>query len=193
MATLSRKLSTAEELLTHANADRCEIVAGELVEKAAPSPGHSFAAAKLVGEIHPYNRRPGRRGPGGWWVFTEIHVAYPRGERYCHDLAGWRRTRLDLRPREWPVRVRPDWVCEIVSPKHERNDLIVKPRVLHGVEVLHYWVVDPEELLLLVHRWSPDGYTVVQRATAGETLRAEPFDAIDLAVSALFGDDEDEY
>jgi Uma2 family endonuclease len=192
MATLSRKLSTAEELLTHVNADRCEIVAGELVEKAAPSPGHSFAAAKLVGAIHSFNRRPGPRGPGGWWVFTEIHVAYPRGELYCHDVAGWRRSRLDLRPREWPVRVRPDWVCEIVSPRHERTDLIVKPRVLHGVEVPHYWVVDPEELLLLVHRWSPDGYTVVQRATAGEKLRAEPFDAIDLAVSALFGDDDDE-
>jgi hypothetical protein len=33
-------------------------------------------------------RKPGDRGPGGWWIFTEIHVAYPRGEVYCHDLAG---------------------------------------------------------------------------------------------------------
>ena len=53
----------------------------------------------------------------------------------------------------------------------------------------HYWILDPDEKILLVHRWSPDGYTVVQRAAAGETVRAEPFEAIELRVAALFGDD----
>ena len=184
--------ATAEDLVARADSDRLEIVAGELVEKAAPSPGHSFAEAKLAVAVDPYNRRPSSRGPGGWWIFTEIHVEYPRGEIYCHDVAGWRRDRLALRPTEWPVRVRPDWVCEIVSPRHERNDLVIKPRTLHGAEVPHYWLVDPEEQLLLVHRWSPDGYTVVQRATAGETIRAEPFDGIELRVGVLFGHDEDD-
>jgi hypothetical protein len=28
-------------------------------------------------------RKPGGRGPGGWWIFIEIHVAYPRGEVYA--------------------------------------------------------------------------------------------------------------
>jgi hypothetical protein len=56
----------------------------------------------------------------------------------------------------------------------------------------HYWILDPGEKILLVHRWSHDGYTVVQRAAAGETVRAEPFDAIELRVGVLFGDDEDE-
>jgi hypothetical protein len=46
--------------------------------------------------------------------------------------------------------------------------------------------------VLLVHRWSRDGYTVVQRATSGETIRAEPFDAIELRVGELFGDEDDE-
>jgi len=45
---------------------------------------------------------------------------------------------------------------------------------------------------LLVDRWWHDGYTVVQRAAAGETVRAEPFDAIVLRVGVLFGDEEDE-
>ena len=64
--------------------------------------------------------------------------------------------------------------------------------MLHAAEVPHYWILDPDEQILLVHRWSPDGYTVVQRAGAGETIRAEPFDAIELHVSALFGDDDDD-
>jgi Uma2 family endonuclease len=82
-------------------------------------------------------------------------------------------------------------VCEIVSPKHEPRDFIEEPRVLHAAEVPHYWILDPAARLLLVHRWSRDGYVVVQRAAAGETVRAEPFDAIELAASALLGDDED--
>lgn len=64
--------------------------------------------------------------------------------------------------------------------------------MLHAAEVPHYWILDPEERILLVHRRSRDGYTVVQRAAAGETVRAEPFDAIELRVGGLFGDDEDE-
>lgn len=101
-----------------------------------------------------------------------------------------RRRLLAARPAEWPVAARPDWVCEIVSPKHENQDLIVKPRVLHAAEVPHYWVLDPEERILLVHCWSPDGCIVVQRAAAGEKIRAEPFAAIEIEVGVLFGDDE---
>jgi hypothetical protein len=74
----------------------------------------------------------------------------------------------------------------------EKQDLVVKPRVLHEVEVPHYWVVDPEEQILLVHRWTPDSYTVAQRAAAGETLQAEPFDAIALRAGVLFGEDDDD-
>lgn len=186
----SRKRATVDDLLAREH-DRLEIIDGEIVEKAAPSPNHSLAEIKIGAAIDPFNRRPGGRGPGGWWIFTEIHVSYARsGELYCHDVAGWRRDRLAERPAKWPVTDRPDWVCEIVSPKHELSDLVDKPRTLHAAEVPHYWVLDPEERILLVHRWSADGYVVVQRAKAGEKIRAEPFDAIEIEVGVLFGDEE---
>ncbi|HVV85382.1 MAG TPA: Uma2 family endonuclease [Kofleriaceae bacterium] len=190
MAFPARRPATFEDLRAHADSERLEIIGGELVEKATPSPVHSYAETKLVVAVDPFNRKPGTRGPGGWWIFTEIHVGYPRGDLFCHDAAGWRRDRVAERPTEWPVKVRPDWVCEIVSPRHERRDLVEKPRVLHAAEVPHYWILDPDEKILLVHRWSPDGYTVVQRAAAGETIRAEPFEALELAVGALFGDED---
>jgi Uma2 family endonuclease len=187
-----RKSAAFEDLLAQDDPDRLEIIGGEIVEKAMPSTAHSHTQSKLIVAIDPFSRKPGSRGPGGWWAFTETHVGYPRGEIYCHDVAGWRRDRSPTRPTGWPVRLRPDWVCEIVSPKHEKNDLVVKPRVLHAAEVPHYWVLDPEERLLLVHRWSPAGYTIVQRASAGETVRAEPFDAIEIPIDVVFGDDEDD-
>jgi Uma2 family endonuclease len=192
MVQPSRRWATLEDLAACDDPGRRELIGGEIVEKAAPSADHSWSETRLVEAVGPFNRKPGARGPGGWWIFTEIHVAYPGGEVYCHDAGGWRRERVPVRPTGWPVRLRPDWVCEIVSPKHEKQDLVVKPRVLHAAEVPHYWVVDPEEQILLVHRWSPDGYIVVQRAAAGETVRAEPFDAIELRVGMLFGDEDDD-
>jgi Uma2 family endonuclease len=192
MVASSRRPATFEDLLAREDPDRLEIIDGEIVERAMPSPVHSHAEIKLGVAVDPFNRKPGSRGPGGWWIFTEIHVGYPRGDIYGHDAAGWRRDRVPTRPTEWPVRIRPDWVCEIVSPKHERHDFVDKPRVLHAAEVPHYWILDPDERILLVHRWSPDGYTVVQRAAAGETVRAEPFDAIELRVGVLLGDEEDD-
>jgi hypothetical protein len=64
--------------------------------------------------------------------------------------------------------------------------------VLHAAEVPHYWVVHPEQKMLLVHRWTTAGYTIVLRATSGDRVRAEPFDAIELDVAELFGDENDE-
>lgn len=187
-----RKPMTVEDLAARSDSDRLELVGGAIVEKAAPSPDHSLTELKLAELTGPFNRRAGGpRGPGGWWLFAGLHVAYATGEVYCHDAAGWRRDRLAERPKTWPVRDRPDWVCEIVSRNHEANDLVIKPRALHAAEVPHYWVIDPEERILLVHRWSPDGYIVVERAQAGDKIRPEPFEALELAVASLFGDDED--
>lgn len=38
-------------------------------------------------------------------------------------------------------------------------------------------------------RWTEAGYTTVLRAGRGESVRPEPFDAIELPVGTLFGDD----
>jgi hypothetical protein len=45
---------------------------------------------------------------------------------------------------------------------------------------------------LLIHRWSDAGYIVTQRAAAGETIRAAPFEAIEIQMSELLGDDDDD-
>ena len=45
--------------------------------------------------------------------------------------------------------------------------------------------------MLTVYRHAADGYLVALRADASETIRAEPFDAIELRVGSLLGDDDD--
>lgn len=42
-----------------------------------------------------------------------------------------------------------------------------------------------------MQRWSPDGYTTILAASSGQIVRAEPFELVELHVSALFGEDVD--
>ncbi len=192
MAAPSRRRATLEDIAGRADVDRLEIIDGEIVEKATPTAEHGFGQSFFGGVLgRRFDRKPGGRWPGGWWIGSEIHVAYG-DELFCHDVVGWRRERVPERPHGFPIRTRPDWVCEILSPSNEKRDLVQKPRTLLAAQVPHYWILDVHEKVLLVQRWTRDGYTTVQQAMAGETVRAEPFDAIELRVSILFGDEEDE-
>jgi Uma2 family endonuclease len=190
-ATTAARLATFEDLRALEDPDRTEIIDGALVQKAMPSVAHSRSQTQLIVELGDFNRRHGRR-PGGWWLFAEIHVEYRSHQISCHDIAGWRRDRVPEMPSGWPVKIRPDWVCEIVSPSHEKRDMVDKPSVLHAAEVPHFWLVNPEEKMLFVQRWSPAGYTTILSASSGQTVRAEPFEAIELRVGVLFGELEDD-
>lgn len=172
---------------------RFELIDGELMEKAAPTFEHGLAQGHTVGAISgAYNRKPGGpRGPGGWWIVTEVDIALD-GRGYRPDISGWRRENAPTPPKERPVTLRPDWICEIVSDSNRTTDTVTKLRRYHQAGVPHYWILDQLDHTLTVHRHVADGYLVALRADARERVRAEPFDAIELQVSALLGADEDE-
>jgi Uma2 family endonuclease len=175
--------------LASLQADRsAEIVNGEIVDKALPSFDHGSAQSGLSGALFGF-RGPagGSRGPGGWWLATEVEVEYEPHEVYRHDLVGWRRERMAERPRERPVRVHPDWVCEILSSSNASNDTVKKLRVLQRHAVPHYWLLDPDAGTLRVLRWTAEGYLEVLSATADESVRAEPFAAAELSLRVVFG------
>jgi len=171
-----------------------EIIGGELVRKARPSIRHGGAQAGLTIRIGgAYNRRPGGRLPGGWRFATETELRFEDAEVYRPDVAGWQRDRMPELPHEFPVTVRPDWVCEIVSPSNERNDIVKKMRTYQRCGVPHYWVLDPIAETLIVYRWTEGGFLLVQSAQGEERVRAEPFDAVSLSVHGLLeGNDDDE-
>jgi Uma2 family endonuclease len=182
-ATLEDLLAIPEEHRRH------ELVDGELLEKGAATGEHGATQADLVTALNSrFGRRPGGRWPGGWWFATEVEIVFG-DDVFRPDVVGWRRERVVERPTGTPIRVRPDWVCEILST-NRRHDLVKKKRAYHRHEVPHYWIIDPTEETLAVHRWGPDGYIEVLAAQRGEQVRAEPFEAIELQVGVLFGDDE---
>jgi Uma2 family endonuclease len=192
MAQSSQPRATLDDLLAIPEDERFhEILGGELVRKAAPSGEHGGAQAGIVGVVHPaYQRRSGGGGgPGGWWIATEVEVLLDSGDVARPDIVGWRREHCPERPVGFPVRIRPDWVCEVVSPSNAHQDTIKKLRLYHHAGIVHYWIADPRDATLTVMRWSADGYITLVRAERGETIRAEPFEAVELSVGVLFGED----
>ena len=181
-----RHLATVADLLALPASRAAEVVAGEIVDKAAPTFAHGNAQSGLSGALFGFRGPPGEPpSPGGWWIATEVEVEYEGHEVYRHDVVGWRRDRVADRPAERPVRIRPDWVCEILSPSNAANDTVKKLRVLYGHGVPHYWLLDPEAGTLRVLRWTADGYLEVLSATSDETVKAEPFDAAALSLKAI--------
>lgn len=185
-ATLADLLALPEDELK-----RYELIEGALMERGAASATHGSVQFKLSGAIGPFDRRPGGRWPGGWWFGIEVDIHFDENNTLKPDVSGWRRDRVPERPREVPVMVRPDWVCEVLST-NKRNDLIKKKRVYHRHHVPHYWILDPVEESLTVLRWTPDGYVEILVAERGEEVRAEPLEVMALKVGVLFGDEEDE-
>lgn len=171
-----------------------ELIDGDLVEKQTGF-RHGRAQFNLAGLLSPYGRGAGGAGrPGGWWFLTEQLVAFAPSQILRPDVAGWLRERLPEPPEDDDavVRVRPDWVCEIISPRHAAHDRIRKKRIYHQHEVPYYWIVDPRDESLTVLQWTARGYLELLVAQRGERVRAEPFPELDLQVGVLFGADDDE-
>ena len=194
MIAPARRNATIDEFWAIPEAERFhEFIAGVITPKAMPSGEHGGAQMGLVNAIAPSFHRSsgGRGGPGGWWLATEVEVLLGT-EIARPDVLGWRRDSCPERPIGMPVKQRPDWICEVLSPSNTTHDTIKKLRLYHRSAVPHYWIVDPNEATLTVMRWSADGYVTLIRAERGETVRGEPFQQIEIPVGVLFGDDPPE-
>jgi Uma2 family endonuclease len=170
-----------------------ELLDGEIVEKQGGF-GHGLAQGQLFHQVAPYARGTGGGDrPGGWWIIIEQLVRFESGQTLRPDVAGWRRERLAKPPldEDAVIDLRPDWICEIISSSNPANDLVKKRRIYHQHQVPHYWIVDPRDESLTVHRWTADGYTAVLTGLRNERVRPEPFEAVEWLVGVLFGDDDD--
>ena len=171
------KLATIDDLLLCTD-ERVELINGDIVRRAVPRPQHGRAQGSTREVLGPFNRRA---GPDGWWILTEASVAYERHQCPTHDLAGWRRSRLPRLP-AGPIELPPDWVCEIVSPGHERKDTRDIPLLLQRHAVPFYWLIWPEEQKLVAHRLQGDSYEVIGTFDHRAPARIPPFEeaALDL-------------
>jgi Uma2 family endonuclease len=77
-------------------------------------------------------------------------------------------------------------VCEVVSPSTEQIDRLRKQPIYAREGVSHLWLVNPLARTLEVLRRSPDGWLVAATHAGAERVKAEPFEAVELELGALW-------
>jgi Uma2 family endonuclease len=132
----------------------------------------------------------GGDGPGGWWILDEpeLHLG---PEVIIPDIAGWRRERMPVLGRTPAAfTLPPDWVCEVLSPHTGRIDRMKKLPIYAREEIPYAWIVDPilrtiESFRLASGRWS-----LLGTYGGDDTVRIEPFDAIEFPLATLWLPDD---
>jgi Uma2 family endonuclease len=189
MADPPKRRATYEDVLAAPEHKVAEIIDGELILSPRPAMPHAAAASALAEELGPPFKR-GRGGPGGWIILyePELHLA---GEILVPDLGGWRRATVDTLTSAAYFTIRPDWVCEVLSPSTERYDRGEKLPRYARAGVSHAWLVNPLQRTLEVLRLSAE--TPTQWLTLGvfrddARVKAEPFEVFELELGVLWQD-----
>ncbi|HEX7841199.1 MAG TPA: Uma2 family endonuclease [Kofleriaceae bacterium] len=163
-----------------------EIVNGTLYVMSRPAPKHANAGSMLGVELGgPFQL--GRGGPGGWWILDEPELQLVPKEPVVPDLAGWRLERMHELPDTAYFTLVPDWVCEVLSRSIERLDRDEKLPYYAEHGVRHAWLIDPIDKRLEVYALDVDTKRWREvRIYQGDTVRAAPFDAIELDLRMLW-------
>ena len=185
MANAAKRQASYEDLLAVPGHLVAEIIHGTLVTNPRPAAPHALASSVLGGELGPPFHR-GRGGPGGWVLLDEPELHLPGGHVLVPDLAGWRRERMPVIPEAAAFELAPDWVCEVVSPSTASIDRSDKTPIYAHESVGHVWLVDPLVRTLEVYRLDGETYRVLGTWRDEARVRAEPFDAIELELGALW-------
>lgn len=174
---------------------RAQLIHGTIVDDPFPGLKHGAAQGAVFAEIRPYNRRQRRGGgPGGWWLSLEVDMVI--GGIGCRpDVVGWRREKLPRPPEpdeRGLVTVMPDFVGEVLSSSTARYDTGPKRDAYFKAGVTFYWLIDPAYKTLTILERGDRGYVIVLVAGPDETVRAPPFDGVEIPVGGLFLDEETE-
>ena len=113
----------------------------------------------------------------------ELHLD---GHVLVPDLSGWLRERMPLLPETAWFELRPDWVCEVLSPSTAILDRTRKQDIYrqHGVPWL--WFVDPPSRTVEVLKLSGLDWVVAGTFGGEGEMRVPPFDAVPIDIGSLW-------
>jgi len=176
-----RKIPTLADLEALPSNVKGEIIEGVLYTMTRPRAGHQDTSLASGSDLKgPFDR--GKGGPGGWWILTEPGIELPNTPEISPDLAGWRKERMPELPEDAPIRVVPDWVCEILSPTTRRHDLLIKKPYYARVGVRHHWLIDHDARTVTAYRLVSERWVELGVWGDESDARIEPFDAMPLDV-----------
>jgi Uma2 family endonuclease len=161
-----------------------EVIRGALVTQPRPAAKHARATSRLGSVLGPFDA-DGPKEPGGWVILDEpeLHLG---PDILVPDLAGWRRTRMPELPDVAAFELAPDWVCEVISASTEAIDRTDKLPLHAAAGVAHAWLVNPVAQTLEVYKQQAGRWMLLGTFRDAALVRAEPFDAIELELAALW-------
>ena len=184
MARALKKDATYADLCAVPDNFVAEILGGELYASPRPASPHGHAAGALFLTLGgPF--QTGENGPGGWWFHPEPELHFG-SDVVVPDIAGWRRERMPVVPNVAYFSLAPDWLCEVLSPSTEDIDRRKKLPIYARASVAHAWLVDPLQQTLEVLRLESQRWSIVADHEGNAKVRAEPFEAIELGLRALW-------
>jgi Uma2 family endonuclease len=189
MAEPARRRATYQDVLDAPEHLVAELIDGELLLMPRPAKPHALAASSLGMELGPPFHR-GRGGPGGWTILFEPELHFG-ADILVPDLAGWRRERMPTLDVSVPYfTLAPDWIAEVLSDSTARHDRTDKLRIYAREGVQWVWLLDPRLRTLEVFRLSDGRWLLLDSHHGSARVRAEPFGAVELELSALWVPDE---
>jgi Uma2 family endonuclease len=159
-----------------------EIIDGELFVQPRPRAAHANVETLIVGDLNPSYQR-GRGGPDGWWILAEPGIETAESPEFWPNVADWPRERLPALPTDAPIRIVPDWICEVLSPTTRGYDLVTKRRFYARMGVQWLWYVDFEARAVTVSRLQDTRWVEIAVEGGDDKVRLEPFEAVELDLS----------
>jgi Uma2 family endonuclease len=80
----------------------------------------------------------------------------------------------------------PDLIVEIISPNNSKHDLHTKFNLYQEAEVKEYWLVEPEERMILIYSLKEGEYVGLKPFTEGENIKSPLFPEMQFAVEDVF-------
>lgn len=165
------ELPTIQDIYALPEGVHAELIDGQIYYQACPSRLHQKIVHQLSYEIEHYIR--GKQGECEVYVAPFAVFPYGDDSHYVEPDVSviCDKDKLDDRG----CNGAPDWIIEILSPSNANHDSVRKLRLYKAVGVREYWIVDPENKMVVVYAF-------------GDTDKITTYTFDELVVSGIFED-----
>jgi Uma2 family endonuclease len=163
--------------------ERGQIIDGDLWLLPRSAAEHALAIREISYHLTPCAREP---APDGWIVLGDVEILFGP-HLLVPDIAGWRKSRLpEIPERTRTFELRPDWICEVLSPSTARFDKGRKREIYGESGVPFVWHIDPFMRTVDVFELDGPTYRVTGFAEANDKVALAPFHDVEFDFARLW-------
>ena len=183
MATAQPVLKfTYEHYRTTPEDKRYELLDGDLLMTPAPNLKHQRVQLELAMQLGGFVKERAL----GEFFFAPCDVVLSNHDVVQPDLLFVSRERAHLLSGGDNVRGAPDLVVEVLSPTTADRDRGYKHALYAKHGVREYWLVDPVDETIVIHRLQDGALVAAHTFGRGQTLRSPLLAGFELALDAVF-------